>query len=174
MTLRQFCEKYGNGEFTDDFKGQVAAGWYDWFCDDEELPKRLQEIWKILSRITSDYMLDNYRVWFKNNCPMVGPLYDDVRFEPINESERDEKYFVVAIDDEREGFKYSFISARYDYDTERHFDSLDNLCAFINNWENELQDEGFARRKAARDAKFRELSARADELLAMGQKYLNK
>ena len=176
MTLREFCERYRAGEFlAPDFDTQVKAGWYDWFCPDSQLTKRLAEIWKVLSGITSDYVLDNYYVWFKNNCPASDqPLYDDVRFDPLDKAQRDELYFGITIDDKRKEHKYEVFTARSDYETEAEFDDICDVQAFINNWENALKDEAFYARREARWKKLDELSAEAMRLIKKAEELLKE
>ncbi|MCK9577777.1 MAG: hypothetical protein M0R51_17860 [Clostridia bacterium] len=68
---------------------QIDAGWYDWFCKDSSLANKTKRMGSIVSQIKrgGKVDIDNCYVWFKNNCPVSYPLYDDFRFASIENSE---------------------------------------------------------------------------------------
>ena len=55
--------------------------WYDWFCRETSLKRKGEALLKKLKVIASSSKFDNDKcyVFFKNNCPCVGNLYDDFR-----------------------------------------------------------------------------------------------
>ncbi|MCK9371191.1 hypothetical protein M0R04_14865 [Candidatus Dojkabacteria bacterium] len=55
--------------------------WYDWFCCDSALVRRGKSLVSKLKSIQHSKRFDpeNTYVFFKNNCPMDGSLYDDFR-----------------------------------------------------------------------------------------------
>lgn len=82
-SIKEWITRFLNNEFDkNDFKTQVAAGWWDWFCKDESLRNKTYKMGKIVKQVKDGGKvdMDNWYVWFKNNCPMNGPLYDDFRF----------------------------------------------------------------------------------------------
>ena len=77
-----------------------------------------------MTRWPDPYILDHYYVWFKNNCPLSGPLYDDMRFEPLH-GDRNGRYFVVIRDSPHETHKWTIY-------TERHgFEQPEFTCANV-------------------------------------------
>jgi hypothetical protein len=85
-SLRKWISKFNNGDFNkSDFDTQCNAGWYDWFCDDDELKDKTYYMGNIVKELkdSSKLNLDKQYVWFKNNCPLYGDLYDDFRIADI-------------------------------------------------------------------------------------------
>ena len=61
---------------------------YDWFCKDSSLERKANVLFPKVKRFLKENseidILSTY-VFFKNNCPMNGPLYDDFRICDENE-----------------------------------------------------------------------------------------
>lgn len=140
MSVRQWQERFRSGDFNSrDLSVQCEAGWYDWFCRDDALADRLKKLSSVVLGIRAPFILDNYYVWFKNNCPMAGPLYDDVRFEPLS-GERDGKYFVVSLDSPHEQTKWVLYTERYGYDApEFSSGNVRDMAEYINSMAAELE-----------------------------------
>ena len=92
ISIKEWIDKFLSGEFdkkdsfSEDIKTQIEAGWYDWFCKDSSLAAKTKKMGNIVRQIKSGgkVNLDNWYVWFKNNCPLNGPLYDDFRFAKLD------------------------------------------------------------------------------------------
>ena len=82
-TLRQQLEAFENGVFleSDGSKDSGCFVFYDWFCRDSSLKNKSIKLFKQVKLFVKmkDVDLDSTYVFFKNNCPVGGPLYDDFR-----------------------------------------------------------------------------------------------
>jgi hypothetical protein len=61
---------------------------YDWFCKDSSLERKAHALFPRVKRFLKEHPeidIHSTYVFFKNNCPMNGPLYDDFRI--CNENE---------------------------------------------------------------------------------------
>ena len=82
LNLNEWIEKFDKFEFSDPYiDTQIKAGWYDWFCKDESLANKTKVLGKKLKMIVNSPKLTPAKqyVFFKNNCPVNGSLYDDIR-----------------------------------------------------------------------------------------------
>lgn len=140
MSVRQWQERFRAGMFDSRSTAvQCMAGWYDWFCRDEALAGRLKKFSRVIMGITDPFILDNFYMWFKNNCPMSGSLYDDVRFEPLA-GERDGKYFLVTLDCPHETDKWVLYTERYGYDApEFGCANVRDMVKYVNGLGRELE-----------------------------------
>ena len=81
-SLRYWIQAFLNGDYeSPDRKTQIEAGWYDWFCKDSSLKAKTYKLGGVVKQIKDGgkVNLDKTYVFFKNNCPLDGPLYDDFR-----------------------------------------------------------------------------------------------
>lgn len=116
ITLRTWIERFKNGDFeAADVASQIEAGWYDWFCKDSSLANKTRRMGNIIKQFKDGNMinLDQYYVWFKNNCPLNGKLYDNFRIADV---ETHETVFIVQINNQREEAKYSIYGKMNDFD----------------------------------------------------------
>ena len=80
--LREWIKLFNEGAFeSGDRRIQIEAGWYDWFCKDTSLKSKTVTLGSVVQQIKDGGKvdLDKSYVFFKNNCPLNGPLYDDFR-----------------------------------------------------------------------------------------------
>lgn len=90
-------------------------GFYDWFCKDSSLKNKAE---KLVSRLQT-ILKNNKRfdttktyVFFKNNCPCVGGLYDDFR---ICDIETGKVLYTVTPRNPHKNNKASIWSAENDF-----------------------------------------------------------
>jgi hypothetical protein len=75
--------KYLNSEG----KESSYFNFWDWFCKDKALKAKADRLFKLTELFVRamNVDLEKHYVFFKNNCPMCGPLYDDLRICSIDE-----------------------------------------------------------------------------------------
>lgn len=98
IKLSEWIQRFKSGEFDKpDTTTQIKAGWFDWFCRDSSLVNKTIKMGNIIKQIKTGGKVDleTSYVWFKNNCPLSGPLHDDFRIADI---ENNNNLFVVQID----------------------------------------------------------------------------
>jgi len=86
ISLKEWKEMFLNGDFKSSYRlTQIQAGWWDWFCGEEHLAKKTEFLGNKAIQLFGSKKLnvDKHYIWFKNNCPMRGPLYDDFRIADI-------------------------------------------------------------------------------------------
>lgn len=90
ITLRQWILNFESGMYkSKDKRVQCEAGWYDWFCKDSSLANKTKVLGKKFLQIKDSpkINLDTMYIFFKNNAPMEGKLYDDFRICDIASGE---------------------------------------------------------------------------------------
>ncbi len=100
LSVALWSAYYKAGKFVSPSKDvQIQAGWYDWFCADRLLAGKTKRLGAIISRIADGGKVRRYDcyVWFKNNCPLSSPLYDDFRFASMATGETQMTVAVGAI-----------------------------------------------------------------------------
>jgi hypothetical protein len=88
-TLAAQLNAFESGQIMDS-DGTVGNcfNFYDWFCKDSSLERKAHALFPRVKRFLKEHPeidTQSTYVFFKNNCPGAGPLYDDFRI--CNEKE---------------------------------------------------------------------------------------
>ena len=82
VSLAEQLNAFASGRIIDSEGDQnTCYNFYDWFCKDSALERKANILFPKVKKFiesTQVDILDTY-VFFKNNCPVNGPLYDDFR-----------------------------------------------------------------------------------------------
>jgi hypothetical protein len=82
VNLAEQLNAFASGRIIDSEGDQNDCfNFYDWFCKDAALERKANILFPKVKKFiesTQVDILDTY-VFFKNNCPVNGPLYDDFR-----------------------------------------------------------------------------------------------
>ena len=75
LTITETLKQWKSGEL------DIKALWYDWFCKETSLVNKGKALLQRLNAISGSAKFDNDKtyVFFKNNCPCNGSLFDDFR-----------------------------------------------------------------------------------------------
>ena len=89
VSLAEQLNAFASGRIIDSEGDQNSCfNFYDWFCKDSALERKANILFPKVKRFLKENseidILSTY-VFFKNNCPVNGPLYDDFRI--CNENE---------------------------------------------------------------------------------------
>ena len=107
LKLSEWIKRFKEESYDDpSVTTQIEAGWYDWFCKDNSLKNKTKRMGNIIKQLKPGGKVDleNSYVWFKNNCPLVGNLYDDFR---IADLESDVTLMVIQINAPRHEKTYT-------------------------------------------------------------------
>ena len=110
ISIREWVERFNDGKYDSrDVQTQIEADWNDWFCRDSSLANKTKRMGNIIKQIKPGGKIDleSSYVWFKNNRPLDGPLYDDFRIVDINSNST---LFVVQIGNLQNNFRYALFS----------------------------------------------------------------
>jgi hypothetical protein len=89
-TLTNQLEAFDRGVIIDSEGNENDCyNFYDWFCSDKALKSKSERLFKMVKRWVKKRNTDTDKVYvfFKNNCPVNGPLYDDFRICDIETGE---------------------------------------------------------------------------------------
>ena len=133
LKVRDWIANFSNGDYESrDVSTQVDAGWYDWFCKDSSLRNKTLKMGNIVKQVKDGGKvdLDNWYVWFKNNCPMSGPLYDDFRFADLEEGN---VQFTIQIESPWSDYRYTVYGRKNQFvDMLAGFNTVKELVDWLN------------------------------------------